>query len=75
MENEEIISKELLSVSFNNVTDKYYVSVPQGSSVNETAFCMSVVIKCMSRDNVITQDEMLALIKQYLDDPQYNEVE
>ena len=71
---EEQLSQDLLRVSFDNENGRYEVEVPQGSSLNETAFCIAVVIKCFVRDGLIEKEEMLELINKYLEDPQYQEV-
>lgn len=68
--------KVMLKVCISDDGTQYRVYAPSGSSVPETAFCMAVVIKCMQRDGVIQNtDDVLELIKKYLDDPQYQEVE
>lgn len=67
--------KLLLAVAFSNENNTYIVDIPSGSSVSETAFCMSVVIKCLLRDNIIqSSKEVTDLISKYLDDPQYQEI-
>ena len=53
----------------------YNVQIPKGSNVPETAFCMTVVVKCMLRDGVIQKaEELTDLINKYCNDPQYSEV-
>lgn len=65
----------LLSVSYDKDTDRYSVKVPAGSNVAETAFCMTVVAKCLVRDKVIENvDVLLNYIKKYCEDPQYDEL-
>lgn len=67
--------KLLLAVAFSNENNTYIVDIPSGSSVSETAFCMSVVIKCLIRDNIIKDSkEVTDLITKYLNDPQYQEL-
>lgn len=67
--------KLLLAVAFDDENNVYSVDVPSGSSVPECAFCMTVVIKCLVRDGIIkSADEVLGLIKKYIDDSQYEEV-
>lgn len=67
--------KLLLAIAFDETNGIYSVDIPCGSSVPETAFCMSVVIKCLIRDNIIEKpEEVLDLVKKYLEDSQYEEV-
>ena len=68
--------KTLIKVEFNNETGQYSVELGQGSSVAETAFAVSVIIKCLVRDKIIDNSKiMLDAINKYLNDPQYNEIE
>ena len=64
----------ILSIS---TTDdgKYKVSVNEGSSVEEVAFAITVVIKCFDRDKVISKENFKELIDKYLNDVQYEEVQ
>ena len=67
------VRQELLSVTFND--GKYEVKIPKGSNVAETAFCMAVIIKVLTRDNLVSgSKEVLDAITRYLDDPQFEEV-
>lgn len=67
--------KLLLAVAFDEDTSTYNVDIAQGSSVPETAFAMSVVIKCLVRDGIVKDPkEITQLILKYLDDPQYQEL-
>ena len=67
------VRQELLSVTFND--GKYEVKIPKGSNVAETAFCMAVIIKVLTRDNLVSgTKEVLDAIIRYLDDPQFEEV-
>jgi hypothetical protein len=67
------VRQELLSVTFND--GKYEVKIPKGSNVAETAFCMAVIIKVLTRDNLVSgTKEVLDAIMRYLDDPQFEEV-
>lgn len=73
--NDEIsVTMTMLKVDFNNASNTYEVTVPQGSSVGETAFCVSVVMKCLARDGVCSIKEFKDYVNKYLDDPQYEEV-
>lgn len=66
----------LLAVAFSDSKETYSVDIPAGSSVPETAFAMSVVIKCLIRDGIIEKvSDVTDLIKKYIEDPQYQEVE
>ena len=67
--------KSILTVSFDDESGQYSVSIPQGSSVQETAFAMSVVVKCLNRDGMVARrEEFIDLIKHYCDDSQYEEL-
>ena len=65
----------LLAVEYDQDLDRYNVRIPAGSNVAETAFCMTVVVKCMLRDGVIkSANEITDLINKYSTDPQYDEL-
>ena len=65
-----------MSVSFDDESGKYKIDIPVGSNVAESLFCMAVVIKCFVRDGYVkTTKEAIDMIKKYLNDPQYDEVE
>ena len=67
--------KLLIAVTFNAENNTYSVDIPQGSSVNETAFAVTVAIKCLVRDGIIENSKYFTdLIDKYLNDPQYAEV-
>lgn len=71
-----MVNNEIFNVGFDEENNKYTVNVKQGSSPNEVAFAMSVVIRCFVRDKVVeNEDTMIELIKKYTSDPQYKEVE
>lgn len=68
-----VVKQELLSVTFND--GKYEVKIPKGSNIAETAFCIAVIIKCLTRDKLIANSkEIIDAINRYLDDPQFEEV-
>ena len=68
--------KELLKISFNEETGMYEINIPQGSSIPETAFGVSAMIKTFVREKIIKDPvEFLSLVAKYLDDPQYDEVQ
>lgn len=67
--------KLLMGVAYDDEKGIYSVHLAQGSSVNETAFCMNIVIRCLIRDKIISSaDEVLTEVKKYLNDVQWNEV-
>ena len=67
--------KILMAVAFNEENNMYSVDLGAGSSVPETAFAMSIVIKCLIKDGIIKEaNEVTDLINKYLTDPQYSEV-
>lgn len=67
--------KLILAVAFDDINNIYSVDIPAGSSVPETAFAMSIVIKCLIKDGIIDKaSDIMTLITKYLDDPQYQEV-
>ena len=68
--------KELLKISFDDDTGQYGINVTQGSSLQETAFCVSALIRVLIRDKFIKEpSDFLGLVIKYLDDPQYEEVQ
>lgn len=65
----------LMAVAFSESKNSYIVNLARGSNVAETAFAMSVVIKCLMKDGIIkSPTEVTDLINKYLNDPQYEEV-
>lgn len=65
----------LMAVAFSESNNSYIVDLAKGSNVAETAFAMSVVIKCLLKDGIISApSDVTHLIQKYLDDPQYEEV-
>lgn len=69
------MKKSILTVSFDDETGSYSVSIPQGSSVQETAFAMSVIVRCLHRDGMVArQEEFIDLINHYCNDSQYEEI-
>ena len=65
----------LMAVAFDAKNNTYIVDLAKGSNVAETAFAMTVVIKCLLKDGVIKQpSDMTDLIAKYLADPQYEEL-
>lgn len=67
--------KLILAVAVDSESGTYSVDIPAGSNVAETAFAMSVVIRCFIKDGVIENGNIvLDMINKYLTDSQYNEV-
>ena len=65
----------LMAVAFSEIKNSYIVDLAKGSNVAETAFAMSVVIKCLMKDGIIkSPTDVTDLIDKYLNDPQYEEV-
>lgn len=65
----------MLTVSLDIDKNIYQVDVPKGSTVNEIAFNMAVVIRCLLKDKVIKDvTEMTDLVIKYCTDGQYDEV-
>ena len=65
----------MLSVDFDHVKNMYFVNLRKGSNVAETAFCMSIIIKCLLKDNIVDNvSVVLDSINKYLTDPQYEEL-
>ena len=65
----------LMAVAFSESKNSYIVDLAKGSNVAESAFAMSVVIKCLMKDGIIkSPTDVTDLIDKYLNDPQYEEV-
>lgn len=65
----------ILAVAFDDENNTYSVDIPQGSSLNESAFAMSVVIKCFIKDGYIKDyTDVTKLIEKYCTDSQYDEL-
>lgn len=65
----------MLTVSLDIDKNIYQVDVPKGSTINEIAFNMAVVIRCLLKDKVIKDvTEMTDLVIKYCTDGQYDEV-
>lgn len=71
----QVDKKILMAVAFDDSNNTYSVDLGAGSSVPETAFAMTIVIKCLIKDGIIKDaNEVTDLINKYLTDPQYQEV-
>ena len=65
----------MLAVALDTDKNVYSVDIPKGSTINEVAFNMAVVIRCMVKDGVVKDaKEMTDLIIKYSTDNQYEEV-
>ena len=75
MEQEKSKIIDLLKVSFDEDSGTYKVEVPNGSNVNETAFCVMVLVKCLIRDGFVnTKQDFYDMVNKYYDDSQFEEV-
>lgn len=74
---EEQDTKHLIvAIGFNESKNVYEVNIPQGSNVPEVAFGIAAMVKCLVRDKVIKKPkEFIDMIKKYVYDPQYGEIE
>lgn len=69
------MKKLILAVAVDDENNTYSVDIPAGSNAAETAFAMSVVIKCFVKDGVIENHKVITdMIDKYLTDSQYEEV-
>lgn len=66
--------KLIVAVAYDEVNNTYSVDVSEGTSVPEVAFAVSVVIKCLERDNVMSKKDFMEFLNRYLTDEFYNEV-
>jgi hypothetical protein len=64
----------IVAVAYDEVNNTYSVDVSEGTSVPEVAFAVSVVIKCLERDNVMSKKDFMEFLNRYLTDEFYNEV-
>ena len=73
---EEQNDKQLiLAIAYSADKNQYSFDIPQGMSLQEVAFAVAALTKCLKRDNVIeTEQIFIDLVNKYLNDPQYNEV-
>jgi hypothetical protein len=71
----EIKGMTILKVDTDPINSTYTVTSHAGSSVNEIAFAVHVVIKTLIRDGYIkTKKEFDKLVNKYFNDIQYAEV-
>lgn len=66
---------ELLSIKLNKDNGNYNFKIPEGATVNEVMFAIAALIKVLVRDGIVkTHQELIDLIKKYVEDEQYGEV-
>lgn len=69
------MKKLILAVAVDDENNSYSVDIPAGSNAAETAFAMSVVIRCFVKDNIVNDHKVMTdMIDKYLTDSQYEEV-
>ena len=69
------MKKLILAVAADDETGSYSVDIPAGSNAAETAFAMSVVIKCFVKDGVVDDYRVMTdMLHRYLTDSQFDEV-
>ena len=66
--------KMIVAVAYNESNNTYSVDIPEGTSVPEVAFGVSVIIKCLERDNIMNRKDFMDFLNRYLTDEFYNEV-
>lgn len=67
--------KTILSISTDDETGNYSISVAEGSNVAETMFAVSAMIRCFVRDGIIDDAKIATdMLQKYLTDSQYDEV-
>lgn len=66
--------KLIVAVAYDEVNNTYSVDISEGTSVPEVAFAVSVVIKCLERDNIMSKKDFMEFLNRYLTDEFYNEV-
>lgn len=68
-------NKLILEVSFNEEIGNYDIRVGSGMSVNECMFGISAFMRCLVRDKVVEDKQILLdLLSRYLNDPQFDEI-
>lgn len=73
---EEQSNKHLiLAIAYDSDKNQYSFDIPSGMSLQEVAFSIAALTKCLTRDQVIETEQLfIDLVNKYLTDPQYNEV-
>lgn len=73
MEDKNTNKKLIVSVSSND--KQYFVDAPEGTTLNEIMFGLSVIVRCLHRDGFLESVEQgLDMIKRYSTDSQFTEV-
>lgn len=70
--NEPNSVQTIIKVTFDG--NIYSVTADKGVSYAEIAFAVSVVARVLERDGVATVSEFMQKIRDYIDDPQWEEV-
>lgn len=67
--------KLILKISFDEDAGTYQMNVGAGMSVNESMFGIAAFMRCLVRDKVVEDRQLLFdMLYRYLNDPQYEEV-
>ena len=67
--------QSILTIAYDNDKNQYTFNIPQGMSLQEVAFAIAALIKCLVRESVIKDNQVFVdFINKYLTDPQYSEV-
>ena len=68
-DNEKVILKVIEN------ENRYRVQIPEGLSMPEALFAVSIVVRCLHRDGYLkTVDDGIEMIKRYCTDEQFAEV-
>lgn len=63
----------IISVAFDG--ERYNISAGQNTSWAEVAFAFNVVARIFDREGIVTKKEFIDKLMQYLNDPQWDEIE
>lgn len=63
----------IISVAFDG--ERYNISAGQNTSWAEIAFAFNVVARIFDREGIVTKKEFIDKLTQYLNDPQWDEIE
>lgn len=63
----------IISVAFDG--ERYNISAGQNTSWAEVAFAFNVVVRIFDREGIVTKKEFIDKLTQYLNDPQWDEIE
>lgn len=70
----EIDNKILQVGVLSNPDGKYQAYLYPGMTINETAFCMMVLIRLLEKGGHVTKDAFIGLVEKYYNDEKYSEV-